>query len=104
MPNGISFDSLGRIIIEDAELGQQIINWMQLGREVSLRVPFPSGLPPVSTSTSTVLGTDVTLGPKPVPAPIPMLNSCPNSMCDCPVFKIKLPGDGILESDTEMMS
>jgi hypothetical protein len=95
MPNGISFDSLGRITIHDQELGQQIIDWLQQGNDVSLRVPFPSGTPPPEP-LSEVIGTQPVVVLRPVPAPIPMLNGCPNSMCDCPIFRIKKPGEGVL--------
>jgi hypothetical protein len=94
MPNGIRFDSHGRIIIEDEELGQRIIDWLQLGKEISLRVPFASG--PPSAEVEAFINSTAPVVIQKVPVPIPMLNGCPNSMCDCPVFKIPRPGDGVL--------
>ena len=73
MPEAIRFDSHGRIIIEDAELAQRIIDWMQQGKELTLRVPFPS--PPMALIVSEVVGPgpQISLIP-PRPVPIPMLS------------------------------
>lgn len=88
MSHGVRFDTQGRVIIEDEEIAHQIVDWLQSGKEISLRLPYPSGVSPnpePAPESPTATAAAIIVGPRPIPQPIPMLTSCPNSMCDCPI-------------------